>query len=119
MSLPPIERQLFRRVCGRFATGITIVTVLDSKQSPQGMTANSFTSVSLDPPLVLFCVDRKTSFLNHFEDTTHFAINILHEDQKELSSCFARSGFDRFAEVQWTPGLNGSPILPDVLATME
>src|SRR5262249_16040576 len=56
---------------------------------------------------------------NHFADTTHFAINILHEDQKDLSSCFARSGFDRFAGVEWTPGLNGAPVLPDVLATME
>jgi len=119
MSLPPIERQLFRRVCGRFATGITIVTVLDAKGAPQGMTVNSFTSVSLDPPLVLFCVDRNTSFLSHFAGTTRFAINILHEDQKDLSSCFAQSQQDRFRGMEWTAGLNGAPILPDVLAMLE
>ena len=119
MSLPAIEQQLFRRVCGRFATGITIVTVLDGEAAPQGMTANSFTSVSLDPPLVLFCIDRKTSFLNHFAAKTPFAINILNEDQKELSSCFARSGLDRFSGVEWTAGPNGAPILPDVLASLE
>jgi flavin reductase (DIM6/NTAB) family NADH-FMN oxidoreductase RutF len=69
--------------------------------------------------LVLFCIERKTSFLNHFADTTPFAINILHENQKELSSCFARSGLDRFAGVEWSAGLNGAPILPDVLASLE
>jgi flavin reductase (DIM6/NTAB) family NADH-FMN oxidoreductase RutF len=62
MSLPPIEQQLFRRVCGKYATGITVVTVLDGAAAPQGMTANSFTSVSLDPPLVLVCIDRRSSF---------------------------------------------------------
>ncbi len=119
MSLPPIEQQLFRRVCGRYATGITIVTVLDANGAPQGMTANSFTSVSLDPPLVLICIDKRTSFLAHFEPEKPFAINILRETQQELSSCFARSGRDRFEGIEWVPGTNGAPILFGVLATLE
>jgi len=119
MSLPSIEQQLFRRVCGKYATGITVLTVLDASAGPQGMTANSFTSVSLDPPMILVCIDRKASILSFFAAGTRFAINVLHEDQKELSTCFARKGLDRFDGVEWSPGQNGSPILPDVLATLE
>jgi flavin reductase (DIM6/NTAB) family NADH-FMN oxidoreductase RutF len=119
MSLPPIEQQLFRRVCGKYATGITVVTILDANAAPQGMTANSFTSVSLDPPLILFCIDRRTSFLNHFLPGVMFAINVLHEEQQEMSSCFARAGRDRFQGVEWTPGTNGAPILGEVLASLE
>ena len=81
----------FRRVCSKFATGITIVTVLDSRGAPHGLTVNSFTSVSLSPPLVLFCLDRQTAILNHFRLETPFAINILQEQQKDISSCFART----------------------------
>ena len=119
MSLPLIEQQLFRRVCGKYATGITVLTVLDSKAGPQGMTANSFTSVSLDPPMVLVCIDRKARILGYFAAGTRFAINVLHEDQKELSTCFARSGLDRFQGIAWSPGQNGCPIFPDVLASLE
>jgi len=119
MSLPPIEQQLFRRVCGKYATGITVVTVLDDNEAPQGMTANSFTSVSLDPPLVLFCIDRRTNFLNHFLPGKPHAINVLEEGQQDLSTCFARSGGDRFQGVEWSPGANGAPILTDVLASLE
>jgi flavin reductase (DIM6/NTAB) family NADH-FMN oxidoreductase RutF len=119
MSLPPIEQQLFRRVCGKYATGITVVTILDANQTPHGMTANSFTSVSLDPPLVLFCIDRKTAFLSHFLSGARYAINVLHEEQQEVSTCFARTGRDRFQGVAWTPGANGAPILAGVLASLE
>jgi len=119
MSLPPIEQQLFRRVCGKYATGITVVTILDQNKAPHGMTANSFTSVSLDPPLVLFCIDRRTAFLNHFVPDARYAINVLHEDQQEMSTCFARTGRDRFEGVEWDPGANGAPILKEVLASLE
>jgi flavin reductase (DIM6/NTAB) family NADH-FMN oxidoreductase RutF len=119
MSLPSIEQQLFRRVCGKYATGITVLTVFDVDAGAQGMTANSFTSVSLDPPMILVCIDRKASILSYFVAGTRFAINVLHEDQKELSTCFARTGPDRFQGIEWLPGQNGSPILSDVLATLE
>ena len=119
MPVPAIEQQLFRRACSKFATGITVATLLDAGGVPQGMTANSFTSVSLDPPMMLFCVERKTSFLNHLTAGTQFAINVLNEDQMELSACFARSGEERFDGVEWSPGETGAPILPGVLASLE
>jgi flavin reductase (DIM6/NTAB) family NADH-FMN oxidoreductase RutF len=114
-----IEQHHFRRVCGKYATGITIVTVLDSYGAPHGMTANSFTSVSLTPPLILVSIDRKTSILDHFRKGTRFAINVLGEEHRELSSRFARSGQDRFDGVAWSPGMTGAPILADMLATFE
>ncbi len=119
MSLASIEQHHFRRVCSKYATGITIVTVLDSRGAPHGLTVNSFTSVSLSPPLVLFCLDRQTAILSHFRVETRFAINILEEEQKDISSCFARSGYDRFEGVAWRPGETGAPVLPQVLATLE
>ena len=119
MSLTAIEQQHFRRVCGKYATGITILTVLDTRGVPHGMTVNSFTSVSLSPPLILVCIDRQTSILHHFRSATRFGINVLDENQKELSTCFARSGHDRFSGTPWIPGETGAPVLPAVLATME
>ncbi len=119
MTVPAIERQHFRRVCGKYATGITILTVLDPHGTPQGMTANSFTSVSLDPPLILVCIDRRTSILDHFERDTLFAVNILGEEHKELSTRFARSGQDRFDGIAWLRGETGAPVFPDMLATIE
>ncbi len=119
MSLAPIEQHHFRRVCSKYATGITIVTVLDSRGAHHGLTVNSFTSVSLSPPLVLFCLDRQTAILNHFSMETRFAVNVLDEEQKDISSCFARSGHDRFEGVAWRPGDTGAPVLPGVLATLE
>jgi flavin reductase (DIM6/NTAB) family NADH-FMN oxidoreductase RutF len=119
MSLMAIEQQHFRRVCGKFATGITILTVLDEGGVPHGMTVNSFTSVSLCPPLILVCIDRQTSILTHFSDGTRFGINVLDEDQKELSTWFARTGHDRFSGTAWRPGETGAPVLPEMLATIE
>ena|SRR5437899_5526198 len=119
MSLATIEQHHFRRVCSKYATGITIVTVLDSRGAPHGLTVNSFTSVSLSPPLVLFCIDRQTPSRNYFHPHTRFAVNVLHEGQKNLSTHFARTGEDRFEGVAWRPGETGAPVLPEVLATLE
>src|SRR5882757_7056638 len=94
MSLASIEQHHFRRVCSKYATGITILTVLDSRGDPQGMTANSFTSVSLSPPLILVCIDRQTSILSSFKPGTRFGVNVLQEEQKELSTWFSRSGHE-------------------------
>src|SRR2546427_7418780 len=115
MSLATIEQHHFRRVCSKYATGITIVTVLDSRGAPHGITVNSFTSVSLSPPLVLVCIDRQTPILTHFRSAARFAINVLDEEQKDLSTSFARSGCDRFEGVAWRPGQSGAPVLPEVL----
>ncbi|HXM40761.1 MAG TPA: flavin reductase family protein [Bryobacteraceae bacterium] len=125
MSHPPepplsrIEKQQFRRICGKFASGITVVTVQDANGAAHGMTANSFTSVSLVPPLVLVCVDRSAIILEHFHISSHFGINILSASQRQLSDQFAGRGYDRFQGVAWYAGQTGVPLLPDVLATLE
>src|ERR1039458_7715445 len=84
-----------------------------------GMTANSFTSVSLTPPLVLVCVDRSALILEHFRSIPYFGINILSASQRPLSDQFAGRGYDRFQGVAWYAGQTGVPLLPDVLATIE
>src|SRR2546427_1102383 len=101
MPLAHVEQQLFRRACSKYATGVTILTVRDERGSPQGMTANSFTSVSLAPPMILVCVDLRTPLLSHCGVGTHFGINVLRQDQAELSTRFAQSGCDRFEGVEW------------------
>jgi flavin reductase (DIM6/NTAB) family NADH-FMN oxidoreductase RutF len=115
----PVDSNLFRSACSRFATGITVVTVLGPDGLPHGMTANSFTSVSLDPPLVLVCIDRKAAMLPRLEAATHFGINVLSEEQEPYSAHFARPGMDRFEGIQWFPGELGVPLLHNVLATYE
>lgn len=114
-----IEKQQFRRICGKFASGITVVTVRDAHGVGHGMTANSFTSVSLTPPLVLVCVDHRARILEHLRIGEHFGINILSAGQKHLSDRFAGSSQDRFKGVSWYPGHTGVPLLADVLATIE
>ncbi len=98
---------------------MAITTVLDSEGAPHGMTVNSFTSVSLEPPLVLVCIDHKARIRDHFLTSEFFAINILRESQEDLSSRFARPGEDRFGRVEWYAGETGMPLLPDALATLE
>ena len=83
------------------------------------MTVNSFTSVSLDPPLVLVCIDHKARILDHFQKSDLFAINILRETQQELSMRFARPGEDRFGAVEWYAGDTGAPLIPNALSTLE
>jgi flavin reductase (DIM6/NTAB) family NADH-FMN oxidoreductase RutF len=118
-TLSKIEKQHFRRVCGKFASGITIATVVDPAGASHGMTANSFTSVSLTPPLVLICVDHRAKMLEYFRTSEYFGINILHADQRHLSEKFAGSGYDRFQGVEWSPGQTGVPLLAGVLASLE
>jgi flavin reductase (DIM6/NTAB) family NADH-FMN oxidoreductase RutF len=118
MHFPLIEQQLFRRVCSKFATGITVLTLCDANGAPHGMTANSFTSVSLDPPMILVCVDLKARILPHFAAGVRFAVNVLDESQQDLSNTFARNG-ERFQGIDWGPGETGSPILGGVLASLE
>jgi len=108
----------FRRVLGQFATGVTIVTAMDGDE-PAGVAANSFTSVSLDPPLVLFCVGRTSSTWPRIERARKFAVNILGEHQEELSQLFAAKGADRFGQTEWHVGVGGSPVLHGCLAYLD
>ena len=111
--------QAFLRACAQFATGVAVTTVCDASGTPHGMTVNSFTSVSLQPPLVLVCIDLKARALDHFRRSEFFAINILRETQQDLSMRFARAGEDRFGVVEWYPGDTRMPLIPDSLAFIE
>jgi flavin reductase (DIM6/NTAB) family NADH-FMN oxidoreductase RutF len=112
------ERQ-FRLACGRYSTGIAVATVIDQQGDPHGITVNSFTSVSLAPPLVLICLDHKARILEHFRAGAHFGINVLNEFQREISDHFASSKRDRFNGIDWRPGGTGVPLLPRGLAFLE
>jgi flavin reductase (DIM6/NTAB) family NADH-FMN oxidoreductase RutF len=116
---PGVDSSLYRTACGKFATGITVVTVVGQDGLPHGITVNSFTSVSLDPPLVLVCIDRKATILPKLEKAEFIGINVLAEDQKELSVQFARAGTDRFEAVPWITGELGAPLLEGALAYYE
>ena len=103
---------------GNFATGITVVTTRDSNREPRGLTVNSFTSVSLDPLLVLVCLDRKLSSLEAFETSKRFGVSMLSEHQEEVSRLFARKDSDRPASLYFE-GRLGMPLLKNALAVME
>ena len=115
---PDEDQRGYRRALGHFATGVTIVTAQADGQLG-GMTANSFSSVSLDPPLILWSIDKQSNSLALFQQASHFAINVLAADQMDLASRFARSGADKFAGIRWQPGLGGAPCMPNGLATFE
>jgi flavin reductase (DIM6/NTAB) family NADH-FMN oxidoreductase RutF len=119
MAFSGIDREVFRRACARFATGVTVITTQDATGQPQGMTANSFTSVSLEPPLVLFSVDHAANMHECFQGATHFGVNVLRSDQQELSNRFAFKIGNRFEGLEWGAGVTGSPLLPGAIATLE
>ncbi len=115
-AIDPIE---FRNCCGRFATGVTVVTAMLNDGSPVGVTANSFSSVSLDPPLILFCLDKKALSFDAFNLASHFAFNILSESQQAVSNNFASQGIDKFKDANFKLNDSGVPILEGCLATIE
>ena len=107
----------FRTVLGHFATGITVITAMDGEE-PVGIAANSFTSVSLDPPLVLFCAAKTSGTWPRIQRAGHFTVNVLDEHQEQVSQVFAAKDVDRFAQVAWRLGSQG-PILDDVHAYLD
>ena len=113
------DAQEFRRACGRFATGVTVAAVADSSGTLHGLTVNSFTSVSLAPPLVLVSISHEASAIEAFRQASHFGISILAEDQRALSDHFSRKGHDRFGGAAWHPGESGVPLLDGALAVLE
>ena len=113
----PDDRR-FRDVFGHFATGVTIITAMDGDE-PVGMAANSFTSVSLEPPLVLFCVAHSSSTWPRIQAAGKFAINILGEHHEELSRLFAKRDTDRFGSTPWHRGVSGSPVLDEAIAYVD
>ena len=114
-----IDTLALRRALGTFVTGVTIVTTIDAAGEPRGITANSFTSVSLNPPLVLVCIAKHSSSCAAFRGCAGFAINILCEQQKHLSIRFAQRRTHKFLGIEWHRGLTGAPILPGASAWLE
>ncbi len=108
-----------RQILGKFLTGVTVVTTLDQHKVPVGFTANSFTSVSLDPPLVLVCLAETAGLAPVFRRADSFVINILSTEQEATSNGFARRDEDRFADTGWQAGATGSPILNDCAAWLD
>lgn len=113
------DARTLRDALGCFATGVTILTARDADESPVGLTANSFTSVSLDPPLLLACIATSAASADVFRSAETFAVNVLHIGQQPASIRFSRRDEDRFGATPWEPGLNGTPVLTGSLATFE
>lgn len=116
---PTFTSSEFRTALGMFATGVTIVTARTADGEWVGLTANSFNSVSLDPPLVLWSLSRAAASMPAFQAGSHYAINVLGADQQALALRFASKGVDRFAEVEFEEGAGGAPILAGAAATFE
>jgi len=114
-----ITPQALRSALGRFATGVTIITCVDTAGQRVGLTANSFNALSLDPPLVLWSLRVGSPVFEAFESATHFTVNVLAASQIELSRRFAAPVEDRFAEGQWSVGLGGAPVLAGCTAVFE
>jgi flavin reductase (DIM6/NTAB) family NADH-FMN oxidoreductase RutF len=114
-----IDRSVFRKTCGKFATGITVATVTDVHGAPHGLTVNSFTSVSCEPPLVLICVDYRCTTLAHFRSSSFYGVNILNETQRDISVRFSQRVDNRFDGLKWHRSPNGAPLIEGCLASLE
>lgn len=119
MTQAKTDSRALRNALGRFATGVAIVTAIDPDGQPIGLTVNSFSAVSLDPALVLWCLDNGSHSLEAFRRASHHAINILSVDQRDLSNRFATWPADRFAGLGWQAGINGVPVFPGCCAIFE
>lgn len=115
--MAPDTKRNLRDAFGRFATGVTVVTTRQPDGTPRGFTANSFTSVSLDPPLLLICIGKTAHSCDTFAGCDHFTVNILADDQKEISGLFASQSPDKFANVKWHPNAQNIPVIDGALAS--
>ena len=111
--------EAFREACAKFATGVAVATVRASDGTPHGLTVSSFTAVSIDPPLILVCIDYACAFLEHFRASTHFGVNVLGESQRELSVIFAEKPEGRFEGVEWYRSESGVQLLRNCLTNIE
>ncbi len=114
-----ISKDEFRHALGRFASGVTIITTKDAAGNLHGITVSAFCSVSLDPPLILICIDKYTGSHHAFEENEFFAVNILREDQQHFSDQFASPLPDKFKDIEFYENQNGVPVLKDALANLE
>ncbi len=114
-----IDARELRNVMGNFATGVTIITTKNAAGKPFGLTANAFSSLSLDPPLLLICVDKKVDCYACFDESKVFGVNFLSEGQDQLSNRFATKGIEKFEGVSYKLGELGVALLDDALAHIE
>jgi flavin reductase (DIM6/NTAB) family NADH-FMN oxidoreductase RutF len=113
------DPRTLRDALGCFATGVTVVTCVDDQGHPAGLTVNSFTSVSLDPPLLLVCLHKMAASTGALTKASHFAINVLHTGQQPASITFSTRVEDRFGCTPWSTGEAGAPILKESLCVFE
>ncbi len=118
-SSAAVEPTEFRKALAQYATGVTVITTLAPDGAPAGMTANSFTSVSLDPPLVLWSVSREAASFDAFRRGSRYLVHVLAGDQLALAQRFATRGADKFGETNWQPGPHGLPLLAGGVAWFE
>ena len=109
----------YRKTLGKFVTGVTIITTCEKDGTPRGFTANSFTSVSLEPPLILICIGDFNEGLELFKNSEYFAVNILNEAQVDISNLFAQPVKNKFEEIKWSNSKFGVPIIKEALAWLE
>lgn len=114
-----IDQRELRNALGSFGTGVTVITTLGRDGNLTGLTASSFNSLSLDPPLVLWSLAQDSPSMPVFQESTHFAVNVLSLEQVHLSRRFGTRGIDKFSGVDWTPGLGGAPLLDGCAAYFE
>nr|WP_321456780.1 flavin reductase family protein [uncultured Cohaesibacter sp.] len=114
-----IEATEFRNALGRFATGIAVVTTVDGEGNLMGLTVNSFNSVSLDPPLVLWSLDKSSNQLDAFSNSGFYGVSILGSEQQLASNLFAAMADDRFEQISWSAGTTGAPLIDGALAQIE
>lgn len=115
----PLDTTAFRASLSRFASGVTVLTTRSADGRDLGMTATAFSSLSLDPPMVLVCIDRAASIAPALEGLTHFAVHVLGADQEAISRQFAVKEGDRFAGLAVTRGAGDVPLLPGALVRLE
>ena len=115
-----MNKVALRQALGAFATGVTIVTTVTAESGePVGFTANSFTSVSLEPPLLLVCLAHTAASYRAFREAESFAVNVLAADQQETAMLFATRGADKFGPTDWHPGVLGAPLIDGCLARFD
>lgn len=115
----PVEKAEFRRALGHFAAGVTVVTAKFDDARLAGITVTAFTSVSLEPPLVLVCIDKRSRMHDKLQVGGHFAVNMLAQDQEFISRRFASGDADPFREIGYREGVSGAPLLQGAIAAVE
>ena len=115
----PVSNNEFRAAMSRFVSGVTVVTTSGKENRPAGITVSAFSAVSLEPPLVLVCINKRASLHDHLTEGRYFAVNILCEDQQDVSQLFASKDEDRFEGARYRWGTTGAPLLDGALAYVE